>query len=407
MTAHFRLLPACVTPRGRRRLAAWLALLAAAAAQADTVTNLNDSGAGSLRDAVASTAAGGTVDFAPGLTGIVTLVSGQIVIDKALTISGPGAQALTVVNGGGRVFQVAAGGAAVTIAGLRLTGSGLPAGENGGAIQNVSGALTLDGLHVVGSGVSADWRGGGIGGGVHSAWSPQGTSLTVRNSTFSANNAQKAGAIFAFQQPVTIDNSTLTGNSAADSGGAISLENSWNGSAIRHSTIVGNGANIGAGVYVRNSAFLELVNTVVAQNEDLNNGSPFLNDVDHGNNTVGATGSLFSEPNAADVVWNSTNTANLFGVADPLLAGLADNGGGTPTRLPQASSPLVDAADCVGLTPDQRGVARPQGPRCDIGAVERALAPPPAALAPVPTLSQWTLLLLSLGLGIAAWRRRA
>lgn len=408
MTAHFHLLlPACATPRGRRRLAVWLAMLAGAAAQADTVSNLADSGAGSLRDAVANTVAGGTVDFAPGVAGTITLTSGQILIDKALTIVGPGAQTLSVVNGAGRVFEVAAGGAAVSMAGLRLTGSGHPAGANGGAILNVSGALTLDALHITGSAVSASWQGGGIGGAVHSSWSPAGTSLTVRNSTFSGNSAEKAGAIFAFQQLVTIENSTLVGNAAADSGGAVSLENSWGGSAIRHSTIVGNSANIGAGIYVRNSAFLELVNTVAAQNQDQNGGAPFLNDLDHGNNTVGATGSLFSEADPASVLNGSINSANQFGITDPQLGALADNGGGTPTRLPLAGSPLVDAADCIGISPDQRGVARPQGPRCDIGALERALAPPPAAVTPVPTLSQWALLLLSLGLGAAALRRRA
>jgi hypothetical protein len=55
---------------------------------------------------------------------------------------------------------------------------------------------------------------------------------------------------------------------------------------------------------------------------------------------------------------------------------LADNGGGMQTLLPCAGSPAIDAgsdSDC-NLSPvnglDQRGVARPRGSRCDIGAVE-------------------------------------
>jgi hypothetical protein len=63
---------------------------------------------------------------------------------------------------------------------------------------------------------------------------------------------------------------------------------------------------------------------------------------------------------------------------DPGLGPLANNGGPTQTRLPQTGSPLIDAipigscqADrASGITTDQRGVSRPQGPGCDIGAVE-------------------------------------
>lgn len=69
---------------------------------------------------------------------------------------------------------------------------------------------------------------------------------------------------------------------------------------------------------------------------------------------------------------------------DPKLGALADNGGPTRTHLPQAGSPLRNAiplgrADCERDATDQRGVAKPQGPRCDIGAVEVV----PAKAAPV------------------------
>ncbi len=63
---------------------------------------------------------------------------------------------------------------------------------------------------------------------------------------------------------------------------------------------------------------------------------------------------------------------------DPLLGPLADNGGPTLSRLPAATSVAVDAVAvgtaglCDGSVPtDQRGIARPRGPACDIGAVER------------------------------------
>jgi hypothetical protein len=56
---------------------------------------------------------------------------------------------------------------------------------------------------------------------------------------------------------------------------------------------------------------------------------------------------------------------------DPLLGSLADNGGPTPTRLPDSLSPAVDGGQCI-FPNDQRGVARPQDTECDRGAVERA-----------------------------------
>ncbi|MDZ7734368.1 MAG: choice-of-anchor Q domain-containing protein [Acidimicrobiia bacterium] len=64
--------------------------------------------------------------------------------------------------------------------------------------------------------------------------------------------------------------------------------------------------------------------------------------------------------------------------ADPLLGPLADNGGPTPTHAPATGSPAIDAVPtgtsglCDGtVTTDQRGVPRPVGSGCDIGALEQ------------------------------------
>src|SRR5512142_1600009 len=56
-----------------------------------TVTSLDDAGPGSLREAIALTPAGGTVDFQPGLSGTITLTSGELAITKDLNLVGPGA----------------------------------------------------------------------------------------------------------------------------------------------------------------------------------------------------------------------------------------------------------------------------------------------------------------------------
>src|SRR5262249_48777682 len=67
-----------------------------------TVTNLNDAGPGSLRDAIAVTPSGGTVDFQAGLTGTIVLRTGELAITKDLTLAGPGAAVLVVQGFGSR-----------------------------------------------------------------------------------------------------------------------------------------------------------------------------------------------------------------------------------------------------------------------------------------------------------------
>src|SRR6516225_6447866 len=108
-----------------------------------TVTNLADAGPGSLRQAIIDTPAGGTVDFDPGLSGAITLTSGELLIAKDLTIGGPGADAITVSgNHASRVFHVAAS-STVAISGVRIA-DGLVSGSSatGGGIDN-EGMLTL------------------------------------------------------------------------------------------------------------------------------------------------------------------------------------------------------------------------------------------------------------------------
>src|SRR6516225_4851282 len=75
-----------------------------------TVTNLTDHDPGSLRDAIATTPSGGTVDFQSGLTGTITLTSGELAISHNLTITGPGAGIITVSgNNASRVLEVLPG----------------------------------------------------------------------------------------------------------------------------------------------------------------------------------------------------------------------------------------------------------------------------------------------------------
>ena len=102
------------------------------ASSALTVTNLNDSGAGSLRDAIANTPPGGTVDFA--VTGVITLAT-ELLIDKEITITGPGMNLLTVSGGNTtRVFNIL-GGQNISISNIRVA--------NGLVTQNFSGGAGI------------------------------------------------------------------------------------------------------------------------------------------------------------------------------------------------------------------------------------------------------------------------
>src|SRR5436305_4164131 len=90
-----------------------------------TVTNTNDSGPGSLRQAIFNASSGDTITFAPSVT-TVTLTSGELVIDKNLTITGPGANRLTVQrsppNGPPfRIFRISSSPVTVSISGITIS----------------------------------------------------------------------------------------------------------------------------------------------------------------------------------------------------------------------------------------------------------------------------------------------
>jgi len=101
-----------------------------------TVTNTNDSGPGSLRQAIADANDGDTIDF--GVTGTITLTTGEVLVDKSITISGPGSDNLTVDgNLASRVFYVSSGVTA-TVAGLSITNGGEVPGAGGGIYNDHS-----------------------------------------------------------------------------------------------------------------------------------------------------------------------------------------------------------------------------------------------------------------------------
>jgi len=152
------------------------------------VTNTNDSGSGSLRDALAAANDGDTID-ATGVSGTILLTSGELQINHNVTINGPGAGNLAV--NGNATFHVFENSASnVTISGFTIT-NGFPKDINGGGGIVNGGGLTISGCSVVNNTASTPLF-HGFGGGI---FNNTGSTLTVTNSTLSNNSAGTGGGI--------------------------------------------------------------------------------------------------------------------------------------------------------------------------------------------------------------------
>jgi hypothetical protein len=338
-----------------------------------TVANNADTGPGSLRQAFIDASSGG-VDQGDDVQIVVPASVGQINLSSQLLYDGGagGAHTLTLSGGGNTVDQTGAnnrviadtGTGLLTVSGLTITG-----GQADGGGIDASGSLTITNVQVSGnSGV----RGGLF---VHG-------SLTMTNSTISGNTSSNAGGAGGVEADgsATVINSTISGNSAPTGFGGIT----GNTVALVYATITDNTGASTANVRAATGTF-ESFGSVVA--------SPHL-----GPNCANtATSHGFNlEDDVAATCGFSAATADLAPGTNPNLAALANNGGPTQTLQPQAGSPLIDAipaASCqsdgaTGVTTDQRGVTRPQGPGCDIGAVEVAITS--AAAAPLTIAPRFT-----------------
>jgi hypothetical protein len=250
------------------------------------VTDLADAGPGSLRQALLDTPAGGTVDFQPGLSGTITLTSGELAIAKDLTVSGPGSSVITVSgNHASRVFDIAAT-FSVSIAGLTIADgfNGL-----GGGIFN-AGVLTVTDSTLSGNGSNFF---GTFGGGIYNQ---VGGTLTVTGSTLSGNTAAGGGGIFNGRfnggGTVTVTGSTLSGNTAFAEGGGI--ENAGT-VTVTGSTLSGNTtAGLGGGID-NVSGTLTVTDSTLSGNSATNGGGGIFNSLVFGAGTLTVTGSTLSD----------------------------------------------------------------------------------------------------------------
>ena len=211
-------------------LLAFVGLLAAGPARAATltVTTTADRGTGSLRSQIAAASAGDTITFASGVTGTITLTSGQLTIGQSLTLTGPGATTLAVDGShASRIFAVTGG--TVGISGLTIQHGQAPNNSNnandpnafaGGGVLVSGGSLTLTGCTLQGNAAGGGGQGGGGGGG-----------LFVRSAA-------------------TLIDCTLSGNTTPDTpGGGVSLNGSAANVALIGCALSGNTGTYGGGVY--------------------------------------------------------------------------------------------------------------------------------------------------------------
>jgi len=306
------------------------------------VTNANDSGAGSLRQAVTDVAPGGTIIFAPGLSGqTCTLTSGQILLNKSLTIDASALSAGFIISGNdaSRVFEVSATRVvdlkALTIRNGYASGTTYP-GNTGGGIYN-SGTLSLTECTLTANQaiLGTDPGGGGI--------ENNTGSISLTRCTVSGNSSKYGGGIENFPGTLILNQCTVANNSASLNGGGIS--GSGGNVTVNQSTISGNSAgslpgSAGGGIGI-NGGTLNLYNSIVALN------------------TATASPNISGSPIATGVN---------FTTGDPQLSTLGNYGGRTQTMLPLGGSPVINAAITSTFTTDQRGFAFVGAP--DIGAAE-------------------------------------
>ncbi len=371
-----------------RRVGATLIALGcsgAALAATFTVTNLNNSGAGSLRQAIldANLIPGAdTIDFADNLSGTITLTTGVLSPGGSLVISGPRTARVEISgNDASRIFSVGVG-VVLEVNDLHLRNGRSPAGTAsfGGAIQVAGGTLTMRRSSVRDSLASATTAGGGGGIYVTAGGTLNMEDCLIAGNRVTANTGAWGGGAYAEIGAMTFTNCTFADNlpnaSTVTYGGAIAA--AVGAVTLEHCTLAGNrtaqsvgrygsalsltGATTG---YLRNTLVAENLN---APNFDLQGGA-----------SLQSLGGNFDSDGSSGF---SAATDDLVGAGgaplDAKLGDLSDNGGPTPTMALAADSPAIDAGivDAQGPARDQRGFDRAARGFCpgsdvpDIGAYE-------------------------------------
>jgi hypothetical protein len=333
-----------------------------------------------------------TIDVpAPEGEAFYDLVNGPLTIFKSVSIVGAGARRVNIdqeseSETASRVFLVEPDPRNKVVPTVAISGVSMVFGDAnasngyyGGDIRNEA-TLTLSEDNIT-NGTAEEGSGAGI--------SNDGGTLTLTHSlvadNYSTNLPNGAGGDSGGIQNVgpnpvtgaagklTVTDSTIDGNSAALGGGIFSWGDTSNTTSIVNSTIADNDGGTRStegGGLLASEGTISVESSIVADNTVEN---PLTSELEPSNcGDIGISSLGHNLQSGADCAFAATgdlkNTEPGF-----LSSGLQDNGGNTNTLALEATSPAVDAIPpsapgCSGT--DQRGVTRPQGTGCDIGAYE-------------------------------------
>jgi CSLREA domain-containing protein len=307
--------------------------------------------------------------------------TGDLDILGSVTITGSGGTK-SIIDGNGatlgdRVFDIVAG-VTVSFSGITIRNGAVPSGAAGGGGVGNEGIATFTNSTISGNSVGAS------GGGVRNA---AGASSTFINSTISGNTAGGSGGGInnALGAASVFINSTISGNRANSSGGGLlGGTASFSNVTVTANTADADASGMGGGGGIGGTTTtVTAKNSLIAANADASPApSTPIPDCDatitsQGYNLIGrSTGCTITPgPGPGDKIGTA---AAPF---DPVLGQLRNNGGPTFTHALLTASPARNAGSpsapggtgdaCTHV--DQRGVPRPQGGRCDIGAYELAV----------------------------------
>lgn len=383
-----------------------------------TVTTTADGGPGSLRDAIDQANANPGADTISIPAGTYTIglagageesnATGDFDITDDLTIQGAGAGATIIdTDGLDRAFDVQDGTTILqdlTIAnGVALGGSGGNVLARPGANLTVQDSIVRNGTALNGGGLAADSgaltvlrseiinntgiaiQGNGSTGDALSLTGGAVSTLTITDSLIFGNFSVggNVGAVYT-NGNATITNTTITGNSAYAR--TLAFEASGPNSIavlLVHVTLAGNastGNSSPGGLYANASAPATLSVTLegsLLMDNDVQGSGSNCGTAGTGIASITSNGRNLTDDLTCTGLVTPTDLSNNQGTS---LGALADNGGPTRTLALLAGSSAIDTAgNCGAATAaDQRGVTRPQGPACDIGAFEVAVVVPPS-----------------------------